>query len=88
MTDCLAGVTTDGHCCWIDGEVCLLLRDDGPLADRRWVCTLRERLGSWQAVHRDPAYLAVARPTMARLGTDCGDWPGPGVRCGECGVTG
>jgi hypothetical protein len=46
-------------------------------------------LGSWQAVHADPRYLASVHPTLMRVGTvDCGDWPGPGITCGECGVTG
>jgi hypothetical protein len=78
----------EGHCCWIAGAVCPFLRDDGD-AVRRWVCTLREQLGAWQAVHGDPRYLAVVRPTLAALGqADCGDWPGPGVTCGECGAVG
>ena len=78
-----------GHCCWINGVVCPLLRDDGPDADRRWVCTPREQLGSWEAVHEDPEYLKLVAPTLRLLGqVDCGDWPGPGVICAECGANG
>jgi len=85
MAECRA---TAGHCCWIHG-VCPFLRDDGADAARRWVCTLRERLGSWAAVHANAEYLATVAPTMRRAGqVDCGDWPGPGKTCGECGVTG
>ena len=78
-----------GHCCWLgQAGVCPFLRDDGD-ADRRWVCTLRERLGSWAAVHADLGYQARVAPTMRAHGqVDCGDWPGPGVTCGECGVSG
>lgn len=78
----------DDHCCHIAGSVCRFLRDDGPGAPRRWVCTLRERLGSWEAVHRDQGYLEHVRPTMLRVGVDCGDYPAPGRICGACGVTG
>jgi hypothetical protein len=86
MVQCKA---KDGNCCWIAGVVCPFLRDDGSLTDRRWVCTLRESLGSWAAVHADPRYIAVVHPTLMSVGTvDCGDWPGPGITCGECGVTG
>jgi len=79
---------TTGHCCWLHG-VCPFLRDDGADAARRWVCTFRERLGSWAAVHADPQYLATAGPIMHELtGVYCGDWPRPGETCNECGVTG
>jgi hypothetical protein len=79
--------TGEGHCCWIEGQVCSFLREDDGV--RRWVCTLRESLGSWQAVHADPRYIASVHPTLMSVGTvDCGDWPGPGITCGECGVTG
>jgi hypothetical protein len=78
----------DDHCCYIGGSVCPFLRDDGD-AERRWVCTLRERHGSWQAVHADEGYLMIVRPELDRTAqADCGDWPGPGVTCGSCGVTG
>lgn len=90
MAECKAGVTTDGHCCHLGASgVCRFLRDDGPGAVRRFVCTLRERLGSWAAVHRDPVYLELVAPTVRELvSVDCGDWPRPGELCAECGVTG
>ena len=87
---CKAGVTTEGHCCHLGSTgVCPALRDDGPGVERRWVCTFRERLGSWRAVHADPTYLATIAPVMFGLtGVYCGDWPRPNELCGECGVTG
>lgn len=76
-----------GHCCWFGENPCRFLRDDGDSAHRRWVCTLREELGSWEAVHADPRYVEHVN-LKALLGVDCGDYPGPGMTCGECGVTG
>jgi len=84
MAQCLAKT---GHCCWLEGKVCKFLRDDGPSARRRWVCILREELGSWDAVHTDPRYVEQVQPTVRRLtGADCGDWPPPGQTCAECGT--
>ena len=75
-----------GHCCWLDTGVCVFLRHDGT----RYLCTLREELGSWDRVHSDARYLAVVRPFWERVRPemDCGDWPGPGETCNECGVVG
>jgi hypothetical protein len=86
MALCRAGAE---HCCWVDGEVCRFLEID-TMPDRHWVCGLRRRLGSWEAVHVDPGYLEHVKPAWQRTEaiTDCGDWPGPGVICGTCGVTG
>ena len=84
MATCLATVD---HCCNLGRlGVCVKLRDDGPDAARRWVCTLRERLGSWDAVHADPEYLRDIRPALDECGVtvDCGDWPPPGTPCTEC----
>ena len=87
MAKCLAGITTDGHCCWINGVVCPYVRDDGPGTERRYVCTLREELGSWEAVYADRRYLSFIRPVMSiKTGVDCGDWPPPGQQCAECGA--
>lgn len=37
----------------------------------------------------DPRYRKVRlSPWHVRTGDDCGDYPQPGVTCGECGVTG
>lgn len=88
MVTCGAQNNT-GHCCWINGTVCVFLRDDGLDATRRWVCTLREELGSWEAVHKDIRYIEKVRPTLDKFNqANCGYWPGPGVTCGECGVSG
>jgi len=102
MPQCRAGETTGGHCCWINGQVCPFLRDDGPPqairwidstpyprphATRRYVCTLREELGSWEAVHQDARYLTfVAASVHSVVGVNCGDWPPPGETCVECGA--
>ena len=84
MTACLA---TTGHCCWIAGAICPFVRDDGVQAARRFVCTLRERAGSWVAVHALPEYVEHVRPTLLLTGVDCGDWPPAGATCAECGAT-
>ena len=77
------------HCCYIDGEPCTHLRDDGQNAERRWVCTLREELGSWAAVHVDERYQAEPAPVWRRIGiADCGDWPASGDACSLCGEVG
>lgn len=84
------------HCCNLAGEVCRYLRDDGEREGaRRFVCTLREALGSWRAVHADPRYVEhvrpvydAASPTYAATMPDCSDWPPAGVKCHECGTTG
>jgi len=50
---------------------------------------LRESLGSWEAVHMSPKYIEHIEPFWtSHGGGSCGDYPGPGVRCGECGVIG
>lgn len=75
------------HCCYIENQVCPALRDDGPNADRRWVCTFREKLGSWDAVHADPEYLeTVGNKMKSLIGVYCGDWPKPNEQCNECGA--
>jgi hypothetical protein len=80
---------TDDHCCYIAGPPCRYLRDDGTGAALRWVCTLRERLGSWDEVHRDAGYLEHVAPVVRSVaGVDCGDWPPKGETCNACGVTG
>lgn len=85
--------TADDHCCWL-GEhgVCEFLTEQAPdrLSGRRWVCTLRAQLGSWERVHVDPRYLDRVKPKLAGMDidVDCGDWPRPGERCGTCGGVG
>lgn len=77
------------HCCWVNGNVCRFLRDDGPEAERQWVCTLREELNNWNRVHRDQRYLEHVKPHWERAGVDdCGDYPSRGITCGTCGLVG
>jgi len=88
MSECRA---QDDHCCHLGSfGVCPALRDDGPGAERRWVCTIREAEGSWAAVHVAKAYAASGiRAAMRDLtGVDCGDWPRPGQTCHTCGAIG
>jgi hypothetical protein len=81
--------TTPEPCCYVNGQLCRFLRDDGPEAARRWVCKLRERYGNWTDVHADPGYLEHVKPAWAANGiADCGDYPAAGVTCGECGKVG
>lgn len=75
---------TEDHCCFIDGEACRYLdRVDG-----QWRCSLRRMLESWDMVHESPGYRQHVKPTMDRIGVQCGDYPPPGKRCAVCGVTG
>jgi len=68
----------DDHCCYLGkhGGVCrYLVESTGP---RRWVCTLRRELGSWQRVHTDRRYLEHVQPFWDeyRDGSgSCGSWP-------------
>ena len=78
----------DDHCCWIDGKVCphLIERADG---GRRWVCTMFEKWGSWEAMTADPAWIKDVKSCYDRIGlVNCGGWPRPGETCLECGATG
>ena len=77
----------DDHCCHLGKYgVCEFLAN----ANTRWVCTLREQLGSWERVHVDPRYIDRVRPKLGDIGikVDCGNWPTPGETCATCGVTG
>lgn len=85
MASC-AGLSAD-HCCHIAGRVCSFL-EERTVPGRRWACGLRRELGSWENVHEDSRYVAAVKPTMDRLGVQCGDWPGPGTTCATCGVVG
>lgn len=88
----------DDHCCYFDSQPCQFLveypngdyvTDDG--AQRRWVCSLRDQLGSWDAVYADDRYVTTIRPNFVRIGRpelDCGNWLEAGKRCAACGVVG
>ena len=76
------------HCCWVAGEVCVYLEVD-TVPGRHWVCGLRRELGSWGRVHADPRYQPIQAVWDQIEGIEsCGSWPGLGVTCPECGVTG
>jgi len=78
MAVCLGN--TKDSCCYIEGELCRFLRDDGVSASRRWVCTLREEHGNWSDVHNDERYITQVRPHWIERGiADCGDY-----KCENC----
>lgn len=86
MAVCLA---QQDHCCHLGAHgVCQFLVEH--TAGRRWACGLYVELGSWEAVHVDPRYVASVRPKLDDMGldVDCGDWPRPDEICGTCGVIG
>lgn len=59
--------TQGRNCCWVGGRPCQWLDGDE--------CRLRRELGSWDAVHSDPRYLADPKPTWEERGiADCGDF--------------
>lgn len=91
---CIGRGTADGdHCCYVAGEVCRYLADNGPGSSRRFECSLRRDLGSWEAVHADTGYQANVQVHWNALGLkedgtpvieSCGAWqPRPGECCRE-----
>lgn len=85
----VCGGTPDSHCCWL-GEAgqCGFLEVDDPSRPGLASCTLRRRLGSWEAVHASGDYQTVGVVVRDLVGVDCGDWPPRGVKCASCEVTG
>lgn len=80
----------EDHCCHLGTYgVCMFLAENA-VDGRRWSCSLRTELGSWDAVHSDERYLLNVRPKLDSIGiaVDCGNWPPPGTICGTCGVSG
>ena len=75
----------DDHCCWLGRHgQCKFLAEN--VNGRRWSCSLRANLGSWEAVHTDVRYMSEIQPIVRELvGVDCGDWPRPGELCHTCG---
>ncbi len=79
---------SEGHCCWVNGEVCPYL-EENTVKGRRWVCGLLVKFGSWEEVYKSESYKTdVKQPLMDRLGVPCGEWPPKGEVCAECGITG
>lgn len=96
------GGNTDGneHCCYVDGEVCPLLRIDDPRAadGRKYSCglllDLKEQLPNqsfanlWTRVHRHPLYAQIKAKFEASGTTLCGDFLGltlpDGTIQGQC----
>jgi len=60
--------------------------EENTVEGRRWACSLRCELGSWEAVHADRRYLeGPGKFLMNHSGVYCGDWPPKGQTCGACG---
>ena len=80
----------EGHCCWFKGAECQYLEKNSE-PDRRWSCQLRREHGNWEDVYEDPRYVENIIPLWNEIDigtTRCGDWPVPGRKCGECGLSG
>jgi len=76
--------TSEGHCCWLEGQVCKHL-EENTLTDRQWVCGLRRKLGDWDAVLASTEYQRDVAPKLTD-GINCRDWPDkPFTKCFECG---
>ena len=76
---CTGQGTPDGsHCCYVAGERCPFLVEN--VGGRRWACSLREVLGSWDEVHAHPGYQQLVQAEWDKLGVieSCGAW-GPGT---------
>lgn len=78
------GMANGDHCCYLDGEVCDFLIDNGEPGEGRFRCALRVELGSWDAVHADPRYQPI-QAHWDKVGiSSCGEWqPEDGVCCRE-----
>jgi len=77
------------HCCYISGVVCPFLIPSYE-AGYNWACSLRQQKGSWDEVHASKEYKVFVQPALRTAGIeqDCGHWPPPGVKCGDCGMVG
>lgn len=84
------GTASGDHCCYVAGETCRYLAVAKVSTGRRYECSLRRDLGSWEAVHADPGYQEHVQSVWDSLGTrpdgtpvipSCGEWQ---PREGEC----
>lgn len=74
------GTADGGHCCYVAGQECKWL-ERGTVEGRRYVCGLRRRLGSWEAVHAHSDYQPI-QAEWDRVGiSSCGDWQPPPNQC-------
>ena len=73
----VCGATATAHCCWVAGKVCEHFRPELVGVNRG--CALRAELGDWDAVYLDVRY------PFDKI--RCGEWPGAGNSCSDCGVT-
>jgi hypothetical protein len=78
----------DEHCCYVaNAGVCRYL-EENTMPDRRYSCSLRRILGSWDAVHDDAGYKKYVQPMWDMRGGSCGEYPAVGELCVACGKTG
>lgn len=79
------GCERGNHCCNLGPfGVCphLVINQDAQLPDRKFICSLREREGSWEAVYTTPEYQANVQPffnwAQEKYGPEwnigCGQW--------------
>ena len=80
MTCTGRGGIGDTHGGWVSGTVCGFLIENHE--GRRFACSLRAELGSWDKVHADPRYAPLAIH-FADIGL-CGGWqPEADTCCNE-----
>lgn len=64
----------EDSCCYLKGVLCKYVRHE-PDSERKWICTLREQLGSWEAVHENEDYKKDVKPILNELVMhDCGKY--------------
>lgn len=88
---CTGRGTLDGdHCCYVQGEPCRYLTVNPQGSERRFECSLRRELGSWEAVHAHPGYKEYVQKIWDKVGiASCGEWqPTKGQCCREAEVNG
>lgn len=85
----LCGTAKD-HCCWLGRAGKCPHVEPNPEEGFNWRCSLRHKLGSWDAVHASPEYTSFVRPALDAAGVaqDCGSWPPIGQTCKTCGEVG
>jgi hypothetical protein len=79
------------NCCYFSGVECPHL-EVNTVEGRHWVCGLRRRLGSWDAVYASAEWQRDVLPRAIACGLTehyrCDRWPPPGEVCASCGMTG
>ncbi len=83
--------TSSSHCCWLGrGGKCQYV-EPSKAEGFRWQCALRASCASWDEVYKSEEYKEQMRPFWDKYpvkGLGCGDWPGKGQKCNDCGEVG